>query len=53
MIVLDCVLGRAITNNKGKCGLTFLKRQSRRIKPSVVTDCDFADDIFLISNEVN
>ena len=52
MIVLDYVLRRAIINNGEKVGFTLVKRQSRRIKPSVVTDCDFADDIVLMSNEV-
>ena len=51
VIVLDYVLRRAITNNEEKFGFTFVKRQSRRIEPSVVTDCDFADDVVLRSNE--
>ena len=52
VIVLYYVLKRAITNNEEKFGFTC-ERQSRRIKPSFVTDCDFADDIFLMSNEIN
>ena len=53
MIVLDYVLRKTIVNNEKKFGFTSVKKQSRRIKPSVVTDCDFAEDIVLMSNEVN
>ena len=49
MIVLDYVLRRAITNNEEKFGFTLVKKQSRRFK----ADCDFADDIVLMSNEIN
>ena len=47
------MLKRAITNNEEKFGFILVKRQSRRIKPSVVTNCYFADDIILRSNEIN
>ena len=53
VIVLDYVLKKAITNSEAKFWFILLKRQSKRIKPSVLTDCDFADDIVLMSNEVN
>ena len=53
LIVLDYVLRRAITNNEKKFDFNLVKRQSKRIKLSVVTNCDFADDIVFMSNEVN
>ena len=53
VIVIDYVLRRPIANNEKKFGFTLVKRQSRRIKLSVVKDCDFVDDIVLMSNEIN
>ena len=53
VIVLDFVLRRAIAGNEERLGFTLVKRQSKRVKPTVVTDCDFADDIVLLSNEVD
>ena len=47
VIVLDFVLRRAIAGNEERLGFTLVKRQSKRVKPTVVTDCDFADDIVL------
>ena len=45
VIVLDFLLRRAIAGNEERLGFTFVKRQSKMVKPTVVTDCDFADDI--------
>ena len=53
VIVLDYVLKRAVVNEEERFRFTLVKRQSRRIKASVLTDCDFADDIVLMSNEEN
>ena len=52
VIVLDYVLRRATVNNEERLGFTLAKRQSKRINPTVITDCDFADDIVLLSNEI-
>ena len=46
------MLRRATVNNEERLGFTLAKRQSKRIKPTVITDCDFADDIVLLSNEI-
>ena len=52
MIVLDYALREAINGREEEPGFQLVKRQSRRIGPEVLTDLDFADDIALLSEEV-
>ena len=42
----------ALRGKEEKLGFHLKKRQSRRIGPVCVTDLDFADDIALVSNEI-
>ena len=43
----------AIEGKEEELGFHLVKRRSRRIGPEVVTDFDFADDIALLSEEIN
>ena len=52
MIVLEYALREAIDGREGELGFQLVKRQSMRIGPEVLTDLDFADDIALLSEEV-
>ena len=52
VIVLDYTLREAIKNRKEELGFQLVKRQSRQIRPEVLTDLDFADDFVLLSEEV-
>ena len=52
VIVLDYALREAIDGKEEEHGFQLVKRQSRRIGPEVLTDLDFADDIALLSEEV-
>ena len=53
VIVLDYALRAAIEGKEEQLGFKLMKRQSRRIGPTVMTDLDFADDIALLSEEIN
>ena len=52
VIVLDFALRMAIDGSEEELGFHLEKRQSRRVGPVVVTDFDFADDIALLSEEI-
>ena len=52
IIVLDYALRMAIEGKEEELGLHLVRRQSRRVGPVVVTDLDFADDIALLSNNI-
>ena len=52
VVVLDYALRIAIDGREEELGFHLVKRQSRRIGPEVLTDLDFADDIALLSEEV-
>ncbi len=52
IIVLDYALRKAIDGKEETFGFTVNGRRSRRVGPTIITDLDFADDIALISNEI-
>ena len=52
-IVLDFALRKAIDGNEENLGFHLLRRRSKRIAPTVLTDLDFADDIALVSQEID
>ena len=52
MIVLDYALRIAIEGQEEELGFHLERRRSRRVGPEVLTDLDFADDIALISGEI-
>ena len=52
VIVLDYVLRQAISGKEEELGFTVTPRRSRRIPGKVITDLDFADDIALLSNDL-
>ena len=52
IIVLDYALRQAITGREVELGFTITPRKSTRYPAKVETDLDFADDISLLSNEI-
>lgn len=52
IIVLDYVLREAINGREDELGFTIKRRQSRRVPAIKITDLDFADDIALLSDEI-
>ena len=52
VIVLDFAWRIAIDGREEELGFHLVKRRSRRVGPEVVTDMDFADDIALLSEEI-
>ena len=52
-IVLDYAMRQAIHGKEEELGFKLDRRRSRRHPPTVVTDTDFADDIALITEEIN
>ena len=53
IITLDYALRRALDGKEEELGFHIKKRQSRRIGPTCLTDLDFADDIALISEQLD
>ena len=49
---LDYALRKAIDGRELELGLTLIERRGRRYPPVCICDLDFADDIVLISNEI-
>ena len=52
VIVLDYAMRQAIEGKEEELGFTLFPRQSRRVPAKSITDLDFADDIVLLSNEI-
>ena len=52
VIVLDYALRRAIEGREEELGFTLHPRRSRRVGAESICDLDFADDIVLLSNEI-
>ena len=52
IIVLDYALRNAINGKEAELGLQISRKRSRRSPAKYVTDLDFADDIALISEEI-
>ena len=52
VVVLDFALRMAIDGKEEELGFQLEKRRCRRVGPEVVTDLDFADDIALLSEEI-
>ena len=52
IIVLDYALRKAIGDKGNELGFTIKPRQSSRQHAQVITDLDFADDIALLSSEI-
>ena len=52
VIVLDYALRIAIEGQEEELGFHLERRRSRRVGPEVLTDLDFADDIALVSGEI-
>ena len=53
VIVLDYALRKAIGGKEDELGFTLKPRKSRRHPKIVLPDLDFADDIALLSDEIN
>ena len=52
VIVLDFALRQSIDGKEEDFGLTIDRRRSRRVPGKHICDLDFADDIVLLSNEI-
>ena len=52
IIVLDYALRKSINGRKEELAFCLKKRGSRRIGPELITDLDFADDITLLSEQI-
>lgn len=52
VITIDFIMRNAIGNKAEELGFTVHPKKSRRIPAVVVTDLDFADDIALLSNDI-
>ena len=52
IIVLDYALRRAITGKEEQLGFTITPGKSRRVRPVIQTDFNFADDIALVSDSI-
>ena len=52
VIVLDYAMRQAISGREEELGFTIHPRKSRRHPKTVLTDLDFADDIALLSDEI-
>ncbi|XP_030839582.1 uncharacterized protein LOC115923289 [Strongylocentrotus purpuratus] len=52
VIVLDYALRAAIDGHEEELGFQLERRRSRRVGPEIITDLDFADDIALLSEEL-
>ena len=52
VIVLDYALRKALDGKEEELGFTITPRRSRRHPKEVITDLDFADDIALLSDEI-
>ena len=53
VIVLDYALRKAINGNEEELGFTLSERRSRTDPATSICDLDFADDIVLLSNEID
>jgi hypothetical protein len=53
VIVLDYALRKAIDGQEEPLGFHLEKRKTRRVGPVTATDFDFADDIALLSEEID
>ena len=51
--VLDYALRKAVTGREEDLGFTLVKRQSKRHPALCLCDLDFADDLVLLSNEID
>ena len=52
IIVLDYIMRQAIDGKEAELGLEIIPRRSRRSLPVILTDLSFADDVALISEEI-
>ena len=52
-IVLDYVLRKTFTGKEKELGFTLQRKRSRRTPAITVTDLDFADDLALLSEEID
>ena len=52
IIVLDYTLRKAIDGREEELSFCLKKHQSRRVGPEILTDLDFADDIALLSEQI-
>ena len=52
IIVLDYALRQAIDGRVDELGFTLKPRRSARVHTKVITDLDFADDICLLSDDI-
>ena len=52
VIVLDYAMRQAIDGKEEELGFTLQTRRSRRVPAKSICDLDFADDIALLSNEI-
>ena len=53
IIALDYALREALSGKEEELGFHLKERQSRRVGPICLTDLDFADDIALVSHEID
>ena len=52
-IVLDYVMRRALDDREEELGFHLQWRRSKRVGPKGITDLDFADDIALLSEQID
>ena len=52
IIALDYAMRQAIDGRKEELRFTLINRRSRTVKPEMITDLDFADDIALLSDQI-
>ena len=52
-IVLDYAMRQAIEGKEEELGFQLQRRKSKRTPPVILTDMDFADDIALVSQEID
>ena len=52
VIILDYIMRQAIGEDQNNLGFTIEERKSRRFPAVKITDLDFADDIALLSDEI-
>ena len=52
-IVVDYIMRKSIEGREEQLGFTIIPRRSRRARPVIITDLDFADDIALVSGRID
>ena len=53
VIMVDYIMRKTIGEDGDRLGFQLSKRRSRRVGPIVITDLDFADDLALLTTEID